>query len=128
MNAWPTAQGRVTYSEVRMVPAGQKFRYFTDVEIAYAVDGIAYTTRSVRADSAMSSFDRAWADRIVNRYPRRTQVEVHYRRENPSDARVEIWPQPAIWVLLVWGGSALFAAIWIWKRVTRSAGPSETAT
>jgi hypothetical protein len=127
MSRWPAAPGRVTYSDVRMAPAGARSRYFTDIQITYTVNGTQLSTRSVRADSDMSSYDRAWADRIVNRYPKGTAVEVRYKPANPMEARIEIWPQPAIWVLLSWGASALFAAIWTWTQATPDGGPNGKA-
>lgn len=99
-----------------MVAAGTRYRYFTDVEIEYQVAGTAHTTHSVRADSAMSSGDRDWAERVAGEYPKGRRVEVRFRPEHPRDARVEIWPQPAIWMLAVWGGCALFGALWLARR------------
>jgi hypothetical protein len=43
-------------------------------------------------------------------------VEVHYRAENPTDARIEIAPQPALMLLAVWGLCALFGGWWMTKH------------
>jgi hypothetical protein len=112
MSRWPTTPGKVVYAETRQEQEGERFRYFADIDVEYTVNGARLRTRSVRSDSLLSASDRAWSDRMVGYYQRQRDVVVHYRAENPADARVEIDPHAAAWVLLIWGGCALFASWW----------------
>ena len=116
MSRWPVTVGRVVSAETRQEPDGERFRYFADIFVEYTVNGEKFRTGSVRADSLLSAGDRAWSDRIVGYYQRNREVEVHYREANPAEARVEIDPQRASWVLLVWAACAWFGAWWVWKR------------
>ena len=116
MGAWPVAAGRVVYSELRMEEHGTRFRYSPDIEVEYSVNGSVYKTRSIRADSALSAFDRNWADRVLGQYQTGAAVQVHYRSENPAEVMVETWPQAAVEVVAVWGLCSLFAGVWFWKQ------------
>ena len=119
MSSWQVAPGKVVASETRQEKAGKRFRYFTDIAVEFSVDGTKHVTRKIRADSALSSSDRSWADRIVGRYDPRVPVAVRYPAGNPDEARVEIDPLLGTWMLLVWGLVALFCGFW---RPTPHAG------
>ena len=120
MSQWPVTPGRVTYADVRQEKDGDRFAYHPDVDVAYTVNGTAYKTRTLRADSLMTSADRGWADRIVGAYTQLRDVEVHYDPANPSVTRVEIAPQPAVLVLTVWGICALFGVFWLSRKTPAS--------
>ena len=112
MSSWRVAPGKVVASETRQAKTGKRFRYSTDIAVEFSVDGTKYVTRKIRADSALSSSDRSWADRIVGSYDPRVPVAVRYPAGNPAEARVEIDPLLGTWLLLVWGMVALFCASW----------------
>jgi hypothetical protein len=127
MGRWPAVPGRVVYSDLKTVEQGERYRYSPEIEVEYTVEGRRLTTRTIRADSGMTTSDRLWAENLLNRYPKGQPVEVHYSAADPREARVETSPQPAIWVVGVWGACALFAGVALWRlrpRVNAAAGPS----
>ena len=113
---WPVAPGRVVYSELKTEQGGEKYRHSIDIVVEYAVSGKQYRTGSIRADSRMSAGDRTWADHVLGQYQKGTAVEVHYRAENPGEAIVERWPQPAVLVVGAWGLAWLFAGVWVFRH------------
>jgi hypothetical protein len=69
------------------------------VEFTYRVHGLEYRSRQITLGIAISG-SQAYAEKVAARYPRSSDVEVHYDPDNPTDAALEN-PRSAGWPALV---------------------------
>lgn len=110
----PVAMGRVVYSDVTQTQVGpDDYQYKLDIKVEFQADGKRYTATSIGPDSAVSTGDRGWADKVINRLQPPAEVPVRYRANNPADAIIDAGQQPGFWVLGIWGACAIFAAAWM---------------
>lgn len=90
--SWPTAEGRITRSEVErersIGDAEEDVQYRAIVHYAFTVDGTEYTGERV-AFGLGTSNRRSDAAGIIDRYPVGQTVQVHYSPDDPKDAVLE---------------------------------------
>jgi hypothetical protein len=89
---WQTVEGKVLVSEVVYDPggprAGSAFAYKPNVQFQYLVDGRIY--RSKKFSFGQSTFaKRSSAEKIANRYPGGSTVDVWYKPQEPGIAVLE---------------------------------------
>jgi hypothetical protein len=95
---WPTTEGKVFVSRVREVKDGEGgIHYGPDIQCAYSVDGISYTTAPSCARSGLV-LSRGDAEGAIGEYPVGMAVTVRYDPQNPQRAVVEDWRvTPPLW-------------------------------
>ncbi len=116
--AWPTADGRITRSELERVREEGRTMYSVDVAYDYAVAGEAFSGERVWfGDDFRSSSITTWR-RLVDRYPVGTAVQVHYDPADPGDSVLEpgaTWSGSVIYLIglgmLVVGGLILLSSL-----------------
>jgi len=97
---WPTADGRITRSELERFRERGQTMYSADVAYEYALDGKTFGGNRVWfGDDARSSDPTAWR-RAVERYPVGSGVKVHYDPDDPQESVLE----PG----LTWAGSVIY--------------------
>ena len=90
---WPTAQGRVVSSEVRVhqdydaEDGHSSTNYEPVVQYAYEVNGVPYTAS--RIGYGANQFDRNTAQNKANRYAAGSTIAVHYDPADPHNAVLE---------------------------------------
>ena len=85
---WPTTDGEILTSNVRIDNDDDGTSYFGDVTFRYVVDDVVYTSDSVSFGQYGSS-NRGHAEEIVARYPTGNGVTVHYDPADPETAVLE---------------------------------------
>lgn len=114
---WPTAEGRITASEVtshRNTDTDRDYYYSAHVEYAYTVNGTRYSSDAVTVGD-YSTTGPGDAQRIVDRYPVNKTVSVRYDPEDPGMAILE--PGAAgignhlFWVGFVFAGAGLLVGL-----------------
>jgi hypothetical protein len=109
----PVATGRVVYSDVTQTQVGpDDYLYKLDIRVEFEAQGKRYTATSIGPDSAVTTGDRGWADKVINRLQPPKEVPVRYRENNPAAAIIDAGQQPGFWVLGIWGACAVFAGAW----------------
>jgi uncharacterized protein DUF3592 len=73
--------------------------YAPVVEFTYRVHGLEYHSRQITLGVQISG-SQACAEKVAVRYPRSSDVEVHYDPDNPTNAALEN-PRSAGWPVLV---------------------------
>ena len=97
---WPTADGRITRSELERFRERGQTMYSADVAYEYALDGKTFGGNRVWfGDDARSSDPTAWR-RAVDRYPVGSGVKVYYDPDDPQESVLE----PG----LTWAGSVIY--------------------
>ncbi|MBT6155636.1 MAG: DUF3592 domain-containing protein, partial [Planctomycetaceae bacterium] len=90
--SWPTTDGKIIESRVeREKSVGDSVddqQYKAVVKYEFTVEGTEYTSDRV-AFGIGTSNHRSDAKKIVNEYPARRTVAVHYSPDDPSDAVLE---------------------------------------
>ena len=110
----PVAIGRVVHSDATQTQIGpEDYLYKLDIAVEFEVGGKRYTATSIGPDSAVSTGDRGWVDKILTRLQPPVAVPVRYRAGNPAEAIIDAGQQPGFWVLGIWGVCAVFAAVWM---------------
>ena len=98
--AWPTADGRITRSELERFRDEGRTMYSADVAYDYAVAGKTFSGGRVWfGDDFRSSSISTWR-RLVDRYPVGMVVKVHYDPAEPGESVLE----PGA----TWSGSAIY--------------------
>ena len=99
---WPLVRGTVLQSGLEKVSSPDDGRtrtsYAPVVEYRYRVNDVDYVSRQIKLGVAVSS-SQAYATKIAARYPKGSQVDVHYDPANPSIAALEN-PSGFYWLLL----------------------------
>lgn len=102
-DSWPTTDGEILSSNVRVDNDDDGTSYFGDVTFQYFVDDIPYTSDNVSFGQYGSS-DRDHAASIVARYPAGEGVTVHYDPADPETAVLEPGVTWSSYFLLAMGG------------------------
>lgn len=105
--SWPTTDGEILSSDVRVDNDEDGTSYFGDVTFRYFVDGIPYTSDNV--SFGQYGGDRDHAEGIVARYPAGSGVTVHYDPGNVETAVLEPGVTWSSYFMLGFG--ALFTCI-----------------
>jgi hypothetical protein len=100
---WPLVRGKVLQSgseQVRSNDSDGRTRttYAPVVEYRYSVNGVDYVSRQIKLGIVMSS-SQSYATKVAARYPKGSDVDVHYDPANPSSAALEN-PSGFYWLLL----------------------------
>ncbi|MGN7613909.1 DUF3592 domain-containing protein [Magnetococcales bacterium HHB-1] len=105
---WPSAYGQVEMVQVEpsyVVGWGMSLAHRVHIRFNYTVDNVgSFSGR--RIDFGIGSRDfifRAFADRVVERYPVGKTVRIYYNAENPRDAVLERAPSMGssiFWIIL----------------------------
>jgi hypothetical protein len=90
---WPLVRGKVLQSgseQVRSNDSDGRTRttYAPVVEYRYSVNGVDYVSRQIKLGIVMSS-SQSYATKVAARYPKGSDVDVHYDPANPSSAALE---------------------------------------
>ncbi|MHC4253174.1 MAG: DUF3592 domain-containing protein [Planctomycetota bacterium] len=105
---WPTARGRIVSSTVdrRRSSSGSRrgssTTYHAEVLYELSVDGTAHDGSRV-AYGDYGSSNPSHARRVVNRYPKGTQVAVHYMPGNPEECLLEAGMKAQSWFVPLFG-------------------------
>lgn len=105
--SWPTTDGEILSSTVRVDTDEDGTSYFGDVTFRYSVDDIVYTSDNVSFGQYGGNRDHA--EEIVARYPAGSGVTVHY---DPADVETAVLEPGVTWssyMLLAMGG--MFACV-----------------
>ncbi|MBK7896985.1 MAG: DUF3592 domain-containing protein [Candidatus Promineifilaceae bacterium] len=105
--SWPTTDGEILSSSVRVDRDEDGTSYFGDVTFRYLVDDFSYTSDNV--SFGQYGGDRDHAEAIVARYPAGSGVTVHYDPADPETAVLEPGVTWSSYMLLAMG--ALFTCI-----------------
>ena len=131
---WPTVSGQVVHSQVTWsVSDGTNSRsttYRADVLYDYKLSGRIYSSNRV-AFGNFSSNDPSDAQIIVDRYPARTLVEVHYDPQSPELAVLEAGVHGGTYLALLLG-AGFFALgcgllFWLPQRMRQAAATAAPA-
>jgi hypothetical protein len=123
----PMAVGRVVHSDAIQTQIGpEDYLYKLDIQVEFEVDGKRFTATSIGPDSAVSTSDRGWVDKILTRLQPPVEVPVRYRQDDPAKAIIDAGQQPGFWVLGIWGACALFAGGWMRLKPAESGKPGTT--
>jgi hypothetical protein len=98
---WPLVRGTVLKSEAerRSSDSGSTRKSYAPlVEYRYRVNNVDYISRQIKLGVVVSS-SQAYATKVAARYPRGSQIDVHYDPANPSNAALEN-PSGFYWLLL----------------------------
>jgi hypothetical protein len=111
---WPVVRGKVVESgteSYRRAFKGRTSTYYAPVvEYSYLVNGHEYRSRQIKLDDKDEG-TRAEAERIAARYPKGSDVDVHYDPEYPGSAALEN-PARTVWILLVLAVACFGVAIY----------------
>ncbi len=129
--SWPTCPGYVVYSEVKESvrrDIGDAPSYSANVTYKYEVDGKEYTSDTVFFGQYNSGFTGI-VKKIVERYPVRKRVTVHYDPRNPQTAVLETgWSWGAFLLATVGLIFAGAGALGIWYATRKDPGPIRLGT
>jgi hypothetical protein len=82
---WPTADGTIGASEIETTRARRSASYAAHVTYTYSVDGKPLGGSQITFGNEGLG-DRSVAMAIVERFPRGSEVKVHYQPGNPANA------------------------------------------
>lgn len=85
---WPSVEGSVVSSNVRLVGFGKKKKYQADVRYDYRVDGRPYLGSRIRLGDTTGSSESA-QQALANKYPTGTGVKVFYDPQSPGQSVLE---------------------------------------
>lgn len=113
--SWPTTKGTVVGSMVAdsFHPCGNGDHTYLAIYYVYQVEGVSHHGDQALAWPACPK-DKSVAQKVVDRYPTGTTVEVHYNPADPDDAVLETG---VAWFALNWpyyvaGAIALILITW----------------
>lgn len=100
---WPLVRGKVLSSGSEAIRSndsgsGSRKTYAPVVEYRYRVNDVDYVSRQIKLGIVMSS-SQSYATKVAARYPKGSDVDVHYDPANPSNAALEN-PSGYHWLLL----------------------------
>jgi hypothetical protein len=99
---WPLVRGKVLSSGSEQIRSndsgGTRKSYAPVVEYRYRVNDVDYVSRQIKLGWVLSS-SQAYATKVSARYPKGSDVDVHYDPANPSNAALEN-PGGFYWLLL----------------------------
>ena len=102
-SGWPVVAGKVVESGTESYRARVNRTTVTSyapvVEYSYLVNGHEYRSRQIQLDGIVGGDSRADAAAIAARYPKGSDVEVHYDPASPGNAALER-PAGVAWYLL----------------------------
>ena len=119
---WPTAEGIVIQSYVRISPGGDSGDiYEPRISYGYSISGKPYESNSISYKQNPNTTSRGPADNVISKYPKGSRVRVYYDPDNPTNAVLETglgdgWPYlllmlffattigTGIWAYVVWPG------------------------
>jgi len=80
---WPSVEGTVLYSKIRIETKGLKERYFPFIGYKYTVDSKEYKG-STRGFWSSGYLNKTAAQSVIAKYTEGVKVTVHYDPENPA--------------------------------------------
>ena len=99
-STWPSVKGKVITSSVKSHHSsgknGSSTTYNANIVYKFTVDGETFNGDRV-AYGDYGSSDSSHAHEIVNRYPARKKVTVHYMPDNPAECLLEAGLQTQAW-------------------------------
>ena len=104
---WPTTTGRVLSSEVVVQRSQEGSTWVPVVDYEYEVEGRRYQSNGIAIGGATGML-KSYAERTVARYPKESDVTVHYAPTNPENACLELRSTNAPF-LMVLGSAGLLA-------------------
>jgi hypothetical protein len=112
---WPSVRGKIVSSSVESYEERDsdhtlRTRYRPAVEFAYTVRGLEYRSRQIKVGLEVSGA-RAYAEKVVAKYPAGSEVEVHYDPADPSTAALEN-PTGATWIVFLVALACFALAVW----------------
>jgi hypothetical protein len=112
---WPVVTGKVVESGTESYRARVNRTTVTSyaplVEYSYPVNGHEYRCRQIQLEGVVGGDSRADAAAVAARYPKGSNVEVHYDPTNPGNAALEK-PTGVAWYLLAIAVTCFGAAIY----------------
>ncbi len=87
-NQWPTCPGRIVSSHVEEVRLGPKVKYQAQVRYHYEVKRRPYLGSEIRYGDTTGSA-RSAQQKLVDKYPAGSQVDVYYDPDSPDTAVLE---------------------------------------
>ncbi len=89
-SSWPTTMGTVTVSEIQISTDGDGTTYRPIVNFSYQVNGQILTGDTIFfGGGGISSSNLKYANKIVNKYPVKTRVNLFYNPSQPHIAVIE---------------------------------------
>jgi hypothetical protein len=127
-SSWPTVEGVVTSSEVRMKEdSSGDARYVPEITYRYTVDGVKRSSdRIAYASRRISS--RSDAREIADRYPVGEQVRVHYDPDDPYTAVLEPGASSGAYIAAVVAGAFMLGGVLVIARAFAPKRPSQFRT
>lgn len=112
--------GEIIAARVAEYPGRRGYTYEPSVRYRYEVNGQIYHSDRIRFGSSFDPPDsHSAAERLLQSYPRGSQVQVHYNPADPSDAVLYV-EQSSDAPLFVVGGLLLFLLGLFVRWITRT--------
>jgi hypothetical protein len=112
--SWPSVRGKIVKSAVETFLETEDGRTQTShraaVEFAYAVHGREYHGNQVKL-MVQTGGSKVFAEKVCAKYPKGSDVEVHYDPANPGNAALEN-PTGMTWLVLAVAVAAFALAAW----------------
>lgn len=109
--SWPTTQGTVVSSGVRVPKSSSKSLYTPVVRYEYHVDGHKHTSARVSFGDASTSHSSD-AQKVVARYPAGSSITVHYSPKDPASSVLEAGITGANYFVPLMGFGFFGAGLW----------------
>jgi len=107
---WPTTQGVITRSEIKIHADSEGTSYTPVIEYAYTVQGRDYCSNSLWAGPRLSA-SQNFAAKITARYPLGQTVTVTYNPAQPASAVLEPGISKFAFIYVGGGGFFILAAV-----------------
>ncbi len=106
--SWPSTNGTVQVSSMTSSygchgKSGCYYTYVANIDYAYNVGGVQYSSGQLNIIGSASSRDPSYIQGLVNQYPVGESVQVYYNPATPSQAVLQPGVQSGSYALVVFG-------------------------